>query len=80
MKKLIATLLMIPALSWAQWAPNKPVTATVGFAPGSGNEISFRKASEIVMKQNPGVTFTVETRPGADAAVASNAFMTAPSD
>jgi tripartite-type tricarboxylate transporter receptor subunit TctC len=32
------------------------------------------------MKQNPGVSFFVETRPGADAAVASNAFMTAPSD
>jgi tripartite-type tricarboxylate transporter receptor subunit TctC len=32
------------------------------------------------MKQNPGVIFFVETRPGADAAVASNAFMTAHSD
>jgi tripartite-type tricarboxylate transporter receptor subunit TctC len=32
------------------------------------------------MKQNPGVIFFVETRPGADAAVASNAFMTAASD
>ena len=80
MKKLLLTLLVVPALAWAQWAPNKPVNATIGFAPGSGNEISFRKASEIVAKQNPGVTFTVETRPGADAAVASNAFMNAASD
>ena len=80
MKKLLLTLLVVPALSCAQWAPNKPVNATIGFAPGSGNEISFRKASEIVAKQNPGVAFTVETRPGADAAVASNAFVTAPSD
>ncbi len=81
MKKILAVLLLTPILCLAQtWAPNKPVVATVGFAPGSGNEISFRKASEIVMKQNPGVTFTVETRPGADAAVASNAFMTAASD
>jgi len=80
MKQIIATLLLVPALAWAQWAPNKLITTTVGFAPGSGNEISFRKASEIVAKQNPGVTFTVETRPGADAAVASNAFMSAPSD
>jgi len=80
MKRIIAVLLLAPALAWAQWAPNKPINTTIGFAPGSGNEISFRKASEIVARQNPGVTFTVETRPGADAAVASNAFMTASSD
>jgi len=80
MKHIIVALLLAPALAWSQWAPSKTVTATVGFAPGSGNEISFRKASDIVMKQNPGATFFVETRPGADAAVASNAFMSAPSD
>ena len=80
MKRFIIALLFVPVLAWAQWAPSKPVVTTVGFAPGSGNEISFRKASEIVMKQNPGVSFTVETRPGADASVASNNFMTAPSD
>jgi tripartite-type tricarboxylate transporter receptor subunit TctC len=80
MKKLLLAMLMVPSLVLAQWAPNRPVTATIGFAPGSGNEISFRKASDIVMKQNPGVSFFVETRPGADAAVAGNAFMTAASD
>jgi len=80
MKYLLALLLIMPGLTWAQWAPGKPVTTTIGFAPGSGNEISFRKASDIVMKQNSGVSFLVETRPGADAAVASNAFMTAVSD
>ena len=80
MKRFIVALLFVPVLAWAQWVPSKPVVTTVGFAPGSGNEISFRKASEIVMKQNPGVSFTVETRPGADASVASNNFMTAPSD
>jgi tripartite-type tricarboxylate transporter receptor subunit TctC len=80
MKHILATLLLMPALALAQWAPSKPVHALIGFAPGSGNEISFRKASDIVMKQNPGVTFTVETKPGADASVASNQFMSAPSD
>jgi tripartite-type tricarboxylate transporter receptor subunit TctC len=80
MKHILAVLLMVPTIALAQWAPNKPVHALIGFAPGSGNEISFRKASDIVMKQNPGVTFTVETKPGADASVASNQFMTAPSD
>jgi tripartite-type tricarboxylate transporter receptor subunit TctC len=80
MKYLLALLLIMPGLTWAQWSPSRTVTTTIGFAPGSGNEISFRKASDIVMKQNPGVSFLVETRPGADAAVASNAFMTAASD
>ena len=80
MKNFLIALLCVPVLAWAQWTPNKPVNTIIGFAPGSGNEISFRKASEIVMKQNPGVTFTVETRPGADAAVASNSFMGAASD
>jgi tripartite-type tricarboxylate transporter receptor subunit TctC len=80
MKKILAVLLLAPVLCFAQWSPNRVITTTIGFAPGSGNEISFRKASDIVMKQNPGVTFAVETRPGADASVASNAFMTAASD
>lgn len=80
MKKLLLAILLAPMLAVAQWAPNKTVNTTIGFAPGSGNELSFRKASDIVMKQNPGVSFLVETRPGADAAVASNSFMTAPSD
>ena len=80
MKHILSVLLLAPAIALAQWAPNKPVHALIGFAPGSGNEISFRKASDIVMKQNPGVAFTVETKPGADASVASNQFMFAPSD
>jgi tripartite-type tricarboxylate transporter receptor subunit TctC len=80
MKKLLVTILMVPILAWAQWAPNKTVNTLIGFAPGSGNEISFRKASDIVMKQNPGVSFFVETRPGADTAIAGNSFITAPSD
>lgn len=81
MKKILAVFLLVPALALAQqWAPSRTVTTTIGFAPGSGNELSFRKASDIVMKQNPGVSFFVETKPGADAAVASNAFMNAPSD
>jgi tripartite-type tricarboxylate transporter receptor subunit TctC len=81
MKRILALVLLVPTLALAQqWAPSKTVTTTIGFAPGSGNELSFRKASDIVMKQNPGVSFFVETKPGADASVASNAFMNAPSD
>jgi tripartite-type tricarboxylate transporter receptor subunit TctC len=54
------------------WQPQQPVKTLVGFAPGSGNEISFRKASSIVEKNNPGVNFIVENKPGADAVISQN--------
>lgn len=79
MKKLLVLLLLTPVLAFA-WEPSKPVHTIIGFAPGSGNEMSFRKASAIVMKQNPGVAFIVETKPGADSSLASNQFMTAASN
>jgi len=66
-------------IAWA-WQPTRPVTVLLGFAPGSGNEISFRKASSIVQANNPGVTFVVEHRPGADSVVAHNFFLTQPAD
>jgi tripartite-type tricarboxylate transporter receptor subunit TctC len=79
MKKLLAILLLTPMLAFA-WEPSKPVQTIIGFAPGSGNEMSFRKASAIVTKQNPEVSFFIETKPGADSSLASNQFMTAASN
>ena len=61
MKRIVAALLLVPALAWA-WQPpaGKPVTATVGFAPGSGNEVSFRIVSSIAEKtNNMGNTFVI---------------------
>jgi tripartite-type tricarboxylate transporter receptor subunit TctC len=52
----------------------------LGFAPGSGNEISFRKASQIVQQNNPGVSFVIEHRPGADAVIAQNLLARARAD
>lgn len=79
MKKLLAILALVPSLAFSQ-----PITGTVktiiGFAPGSGNEIAFRKASSIVEKNNPGVNFVVENRPGADSVIAQNALFTAPAN
>lgn len=76
MKKLLALLVLLPCIAFA-WAPTQLVKVTVGFAPGSGNEIAFRKASSIVEKNNPGVHFVVENKPGGDSIIAHNAFMTA---
>ena len=76
MKHIIATLLLVPVLAWA-WQPpaGKPVTATVGFAPGSGNEVSFRIVSSIAEKNNNmGNTFVVNNRPGAGEVIGVNGF------
>jgi tripartite-type tricarboxylate transporter receptor subunit TctC len=76
-KKIIIALLLLPAMALA-WQPERPVAVIVGFAPGSGNELAFRQASAIVTKNNPGVTFVIENRPGADAVVSQNHMMTVP--
>ena len=78
-KKLLMALLLIPTLTFA-WEPTKPVTVLIGFAPGSGNEISFRKASEIIQKKNPKFSYIIENKPGAGAIFPQNAMMTAPTD
>jgi len=69
-------MIMLTSMAHA-WEPTRPVKAIVGFAPGSGNEISFRKASSIVEKNNPGVNFIVENKPGADAVIAQNNLLAA---
>jgi tripartite-type tricarboxylate transporter receptor subunit TctC len=80
MKRIIAALLLVPAMAWA-WQPpaGKPVTATVGFAPGSGNEVSFRIVSSIAEKNNNlGNTFVVNNKPGAGEIVGVNWFAQQP--
>jgi tripartite-type tricarboxylate transporter receptor subunit TctC len=75
-KKLLAVAALLPCLAFA-WQPTQPVKVVIGFAPGSGNEISFRKASSIVEKNNPGTVFVIENRPGADAVIAQNTVFAA---
>lgn len=81
MKKILfgALASLILANSYA-WEPTKPITALVGFAPGSGNELSFRGISSIVEKNNPTVTFIVENKPGASGVIAANDIITRPAD
>ena len=71
MKKLLLLLILAPTLAWA-WTPEKPIVAIIGYAPGSTNEIVFRHIADIVTQNNPGVSFVVETRPGAAGVVANN--------
>ena len=83
MKKLLAVLALslCSAASFA-WEPpaDKNVTAIVGFAPGSGNELSFRGFSTIVQKNNPKFNYVIQNQPGADGVVAMNNFIGQPSD
>jgi tripartite-type tricarboxylate transporter receptor subunit TctC len=75
MKKLLAIFLLAPALALA-WQPpaGKNITTTVGFAPGSGNEVSFRIIEAQVKKSRPDLTFVVNNRPGAGESIAVNWF------
>lgn len=80
MKKLLVTILSFFALSAYAWEPSKPIQVSIGFAPGSGNELSFRGISSIVEKNNSKVNFVIENRPGADGVVAMNDFIKKPND
>ena len=81
MKKIISSLFLALCISSAgAWTPKKPIEVVVGFAPGSGNETSFRIVSSQIEKENPSIKFIVENRPGADGTVAMNEFIKLPND
>lgn len=74
---VIATCLSATAFAFT---PPKQVNVTVGFAPGSGNEVSFRGIASIIEKNNPNINFIITNRPGADEVVAMNFFANQPKD
>lgn len=75
MKRLLLLLLMLPVMVLA-WEPTRPVTVVIGNAPGAGNELAFRKLSQIVNRTNKKLVFVVENRAGADSVIAMNHMMT----
>ena len=79
LKKILLSLMLVPVVAFA-WQPERPVIVIVGFAPGSGNEVAFRQAANIVQKNNPKVLFVVENKPGADAVISQNHMMTVAPD
>lgn len=62
------------------WQPNKPITAYIGYAPGSGNEISFRGVAAEIERANPGVKFIIQNMPGADGVTSVNHTYKLPAD
>lgn len=67
-------LVNLMPVAWA-WQPTKPISVLVPSAPGAFIENSFRILSKIVEEQNPGVTFVIQNRPGADGVIATNQLM-----
>ena len=79
MKKLLTLLLLLSTSVWA-WQPTKPINVITGYSTGSTNELTFRKASEIVTRNNPGVSFVIRSQPGQDGAIAMNAVVASDPD
>lgn len=77
-KKLLAIFAVTLPAAVLAFTPPKTVTATVGFAPGSGNEVSFRIVSSIVEKQHPATAYVVQNRPGGGESVGVNWFAQQP--
>lgn len=80
MKIIKFLVLMLLSMSAHAWEPTKPVTTVIGFAPGSGNELSFRGFSSLIEKANPKINFIVENRPGGDGTIGMNHFIKQPND
>ena len=80
MKVVKFLALALLSFSAHAWEPTKPVTAVIGFAPGSGNELSFRGFSSLIEKANPKINFIVENRPGGDGTIGMNHFVKLPND
>jgi len=62
------------------WQPTKPITAYIGYGPGSGNEQSFRGVIAEIERTNPKVSFVIQNMPGADGMISVNHSYKLPPD
>ena len=72
-------LALVAPLSCAQTYPGRPLTILVGFPAGGGFDTVMRALAE-EMSKNLGQAVTVENRPGAGGAIATQALVAAPAD
>jgi hypothetical protein len=75
---LLATVTLTS--SCLAWEPTRPITVYIGYAAGSGNEISFRTAAAHVEKNNPNAKFVVVNMPGQDGTISLNHSTKLPAD
>jgi len=74
LNRLLLVLFFIFANTAFAFTPPKVITVTVGFAPGSGNELSFRAVAAAVEKRNPDIHFVIINKAGADEIIALDYF------
>lgn len=65
--------MLIPTLVCA-WEPTDTVKVIIGYGPGSGNELLFRKAESIINQQPNHPKFILDFKPGANELIAMNTF------
>ena len=70
-KFAIATMIIAACSMSHAWEPKKPIIAYVGYAPGSGNELSFRGVAAEVERQT-GAKFVVVNIAGVDGLLSVN--------
>ena len=74
-----ALLCLVTAVASAQQYPNKPIRLIVPFPPGGAAELGARIFAQ-PLGQALGQPVIIETKPGADGAIAADATMKAPPD
>lgn len=73
-KFLFCCLIAIASSESLAWQPTGPIKVIVGQGPGGGNELAMRGIAPIIERNNPGVSFIIESRPGLDNVIAMNYF------
>jgi tripartite-type tricarboxylate transporter receptor subunit TctC len=74
-----AALVSLAVAAQAQFTPSRPVTMTVGFAPGGGTDTAARIIAR-KLSENIGQSVVVENRTGAGGNIAAQHVATAPAD
>ncbi|MBV9362112.1 MAG: tripartite tricarboxylate transporter substrate binding protein [Betaproteobacteria bacterium] len=79
MKKILAALLAVPALAWAQSYPTKPIRIVLPFGPGGVADITTRTIAP-KLTESLGQPIVVDNKPGAGGIIASEAVAKAEPD
>jgi tripartite-type tricarboxylate transporter receptor subunit TctC len=74
-----ATLPALARVAWAQTYPTRPVRFIIGFAAGGGSDITARLMGQW-LSERLGQPVVIESRPGANTNIATEAVVRAPAD